>query len=122
MTDKLYPNNEDIILTTKRIAPDKQGMADPNETKSLYNKGNISKRARMDRRIPEIIEKRGSKSVMEDLEHKRFMDKMENSCHRCGKDISSYKAMNPKHYGYGLCKPCNKNLEESVGDRKINLT
>lgn len=114
-----YANNEDIILTSKRMFPDKQNMPDPNETLNRYRRGKIqgknNNRQSLGLPTPTVrLEVEKKPKLIREVEERKFMEEMYNSCQRCGKDISNDKVFSPLTYSYGLCPPCNTDLERSV--------
>lgn len=116
---KKYANNEDIILTSKRIFPDKQNMPDPNKEPNRYRKVQTKKKRvknfKTRETLPSIWEDGKRKPrLLREIEKRKFLEEMTNSCHRCGKDITRDKVFSPLTYSYGLCPPCNTDLENSV--------
>ena len=108
---KKYENNEDIILTSKRMFPDKQNMPDPNGKITKKRNKNLTTGAT----IPSIrTDVESMPKIMREIEERKFLEEMYNSCHRCGKDITNDKVFSPLTYSYGLCPPCNSDLERSV--------
>ena len=116
---KKYANNEDIILTSKRMFPDKQNMPDPNKEPNRYRNGKITQKRNKNlttgATIPSIrTDVESMPKIMREIEERKFLEEMYNSCHRCGKDITNDKVFSPLTYSYGLCPPCNSDLERSV--------
>lgn len=114
MSHNKYSANEDIILVSTRMFPEKQNMPDPNKEKQLYSNGDIRKKREGGQLfIPTILKDSGKqRDLMDKKRDEEFMLKMENSCQRCGLDITHYRMLHPKEYTYLLCIECNEDLEK----------
>lgn len=126
-----YPNNEDIIITPKRLFPKTQKMADPNNSGSvgldysedgvvrIGRKRKVLRRINMAQSISQGGMRRYNKYIGKSKAEKEFEEEMKNSCHRCGLGISNYTYKHKKHYSMALCVRCNKLLDDSCSGTPV---
>lgn len=110
-----YRNNEDIILTNKRVSPKVQRMADPNEAKAI-----VTGKGKTRNKLITVLNPPPKKVPgMKTKEEKAFWEEYKNTCDCCGTDISSYKYRHKWLYHIGMCKSCDERLSKDRPTAKL---